>query len=464
MFFYRGDLQSGIALAVQQEKLVACLVVKENHHESTKWEEQLFDTEVKAGGEDADTRPSFGQFLSSKAVVLRLIAGSKEAGFLSAYASIEQVPKLVVISKGEVLLEIGSESTDEDIEKATSKLLETFETPEPAVSIEVQGASATSSSQDTSVTPQPIQRKCQPALSEAERQETERETRRAIARARRVQEERSAAGEDITPPWRRTWVEQQRVRQREARLEKEAIRKAIADDRERRLQRRGSSQVPLERSTSKTKMASSSSAPTPARGCSLQIRLFDGTSIKSKFEAEATLSTAVRTFVSNNSTTDTPYNFRMMDPSKPARTIEISEENQTLQELGLCPGATLVLVAVKDFTDAYAAQGASGVMHQGINLGYNVVYGAFSLVGGILGKVTGYPATSEETEGPYIAGTGDNTNHLMTRKEEKRPASYSAPSTGIKVTTLADQKAKQPAEFYNGNTTNVEPRPDEKRD
>ncbi|KAF2220261.1 hypothetical protein BDZ85DRAFT_267436 [Elsinoe ampelina] len=208
-----------------------------------------------------------------------------------------------------------------------------------------------------------------------------------------------------------------------------------------------------------------SSAPLPAGiSCALNIRLFDGTSIRSKFSADATLTTSVRTFVTENSSTDIPYNFRIMDLPKPARTIEISEENQSLRELGLCPNATLVLVPVRDFTDAYASQGAAGVVNKGLHLGYNVAYGAFSIVGGIFSKVTGYQVTEEAAEGPYIARTGDNPNHLVSQKDGKRSEQLATPTPGIKITTLKDQKGKQPAEeFYNGNTTNVEPRPDDQK-
>lgn len=198
--------------------------------------------------------------------------------------------------------------------------------------------------------------------------------------------------------------------------------------------------------------------PKPESVCALHIRLFDGTSIRSTFNTNATLSTSVRTFVNDKSNTDAPYNFRIMDLPRPSRTIEISEENQTLQELGLCPNATLVLVPVKDFIDAYQSNGAMGVVSKGMSLGFNMASGAASLVGGLLGKVTGYQPTEEEKEGPYIAGTGDDTEHLMTKKEGKRPVTPTN-NPAIKISTLSDQKKRDDAEFYNGNQTNVEPRP-----
>ncbi|TKX23775.1 UBX domain-containing protein 1 [Elsinoe australis] len=470
--FYEGDLQSGIALAVKENKLVACLVVKENDPESSRWEKEWFGTKSEdhstatpAGGDPDDATHSFGELLSVKAIILRLFEGSDEVGFLSAFCAIDNVPKLVIISDGTLIVDVASNSTEEELAKVAPKLIEILSTdpsPTPASNQAQDTQAATADSAEQRVSLPLLQRVHQPALTEEEKQEAEREARKAISSARRLQAERSAAGEDVTAPWKRTWVEHQRVRQREAQVEREAIRRTIAEDRERRQQRRKVSPTTSASSSNTTKMASSS-ALSLSNSCSLHIRLFDGTSIRTKFSADSTVSTAVRTFVTENSSTDVPYNFRIMDLPKPARTIEISEENQTLRELGLCPNATLVLVPVRDFTDAYLAQGPAGVLRKGMNLGYNVAYGAFSVVGGIFSKVTGYPVDPETSEGPYIAGTGDNPDHLVSRKDEKRPATDAAAKPVTKVNTLADQKDKQPAEFYNGNQTNVEPRPDDKK-
>ena len=40
---------------------------------------------------------TLGDVLAEKAVLLKLEAGSQEAGFLSAFCSLENVPKLVII-------------------------------------------------------------------------------------------------------------------------------------------------------------------------------------------------------------------------------------------------------------------------------------------------------------------------------------------------------------------------------
>lgn len=203
--------------------------------------------------------------------------------------------------------------------------------------------------------------------------------------------------------------------------------------------------------------------------CSLHVRLFDGSSLKARFDANATLATAVRAFVSDKSSTDMPYNFRLMDLPRPSRTIEISEENQSLRELGLCPTATLVLVPVKDFTDAYAAGGPSGVVQRGLSMGFEMVTGALIGVGATVRQFMGAVASSDTaTDGPYIAGTGDVPLDGSSEKSAKGRAATEDKATAkdpsskfTTLATLADRKRNEQTDSYNGNALSVEPKPDE---
>lgn len=118
--FHQGDLQSGISLAIQEQKLVACFVrqgkllalnsmaladtIADDDHWSKTWEEQwLTDQGQDEGGEtsdDANRIPDMGAQLASKAVLLRIDYGSKEASFLSAFCPIDKAPTLVIINNG----------------------------------------------------------------------------------------------------------------------------------------------------------------------------------------------------------------------------------------------------------------------------------------------------------------------------------------------------------------------------
>lgn len=121
--FHQGDLQSGIALAIQQSKSVACFVrgtrstpscVDESTHsnrtldddrESSEWENEWLQEEQVRGANNSCPYTEIvllidhkvAQVLTTKAVVLRLQAGSQEAGFLAAFCPVNEVPILVII-------------------------------------------------------------------------------------------------------------------------------------------------------------------------------------------------------------------------------------------------------------------------------------------------------------------------------------------------------------------------------
>ena len=300
-----------------------------------------------------------------------------------------------------------------------------------------------------------------------EKDEAEKQARKAVAKARREEAEQAAGASSSVPPSRQSYLEEQRTRQREAKLDKERVLKAIESDkqarRERERQRRLAAQgedasgVDSQEGPSNAAQPSASglraqASRTPQTHCALQIRLFDGTSIRSRFSVDSTLSTAVRTYISENSQTDIPYNFRAMLNPLPSRNIEISEENESLQSLGLCPSATLVLVPVKDFTDAYYVSGGTGIINKGINTTFHLINGVYGYASGILGRITGYGGDGA-SDGPYVAGTGDEVepSNVQGSKmaEGKSPA---GPSSGIKIRTLADQRRDQEGtELYNGN-------------
>ena len=82
--FYEGNVQSGIALALQESKAVACFV-KDGGPESSRWEtEYLQDAQI-------------ARALAAKAVTLSIQAGSQDAQFLAAYYPVKSTPTLLVI-------------------------------------------------------------------------------------------------------------------------------------------------------------------------------------------------------------------------------------------------------------------------------------------------------------------------------------------------------------------------------
>ena len=131
----------------------------------------------------------------------------------------------------------------------------------------------------------------------------------------------------------------------------------------------------------------------------------------------------------------------------PSRNISVGEEGESLKSLGLTPNATLVLVPIKGYTDAYAS-GGGGLVSKGFNAGFGLLSGAASMLGTAVGGVMGYASGSNERQGPYVAGTADES--VTSNAEGERMANRTG---GINIRTLGDQRreTEQSTELYNGN-------------
>lgn len=389
-------------------------------------------------------------------------------------------------SNGTVLDDLeGDISKDDFIARITSRVCNTQDVP--SVSSEPPAASTTQTTPHSSTIPASPRQSVQPSEAPtqqdnarvqslmAERsarlqkerkkqEEADKEARRAVAKARRekAKEEETTNASGTAPKARSDWLQEQRTRQQDAKMERERILKSIESDkaarREREVQRRLAAQAdaaggaesadPVQQAPRTSQRGPTGAAPTH---CALQIRLFDGTSIRSRFTSDSTLSAAVRAYVAEQSDTTIPYNFRQMQTPLPSRTIDITEENESLLSLGLAPSATLVLVPVKGYTDAYMVSGGTGVINKGINMTYHLATGTYGVVTGLLGRLTGYGGDGA-SDGPYVAGTGDEQEPSnVAGRRMAQEANQPGPS-GIKIRTLADQRREnEKTEFYNGN-------------
>ncbi|KAJ8104448.1 hypothetical protein OPT61_g10751 [Boeremia exigua] len=206
----------------------------------------------------------------------------------------------------------------------------------------------------------------------------------------------------------------------------------------------------------------------------LNVRLFDGRTIRSTFPRTASLEKEVRKWIdeefakldSDDANIQNrelpPYFFRHILAPQPSRELSAGDENQTLGDIDLAPSATLVLVPVKGYTDAYSGSGTN--LLAGTTTG--LVGGAFGLLsstigyaGGILGSFLGTgSAAPQPNQGQAVGGgSGSSGQPGSSRPESEEQA-------GIRVRTLADQRAREPRsqQFYNGNQSNVEPKPDDR--
>ena len=168
----------------------------------------------------------------------------------------------------------------------------------------------------------------------------------------------------------------------------------------------------------------------------MQVRLFDGSTIRSRFSAQKTLRKDVRQWIDGQRADgDTPYTFKQVLTPHPNRTITISEEEESLQSLGLNPSATLILVPVKDYTSAYEG-GPTSYISRGISAGVGLVSSSINMVTGTLGSLLGGSAAPEvEVE---------SENHS------------SQTSAAANVRTFREHgRSPEEHQLYNGNTVSI---------
>ncbi|KAK4543387.1 hypothetical protein LTR36_005530 [Oleoguttula mirabilis] len=273
---------------------------------------------------------------------------------------------------------------------------------------------------------------------------------------------------------RHDWIFQQKQRKDQATQDRARILAQIeADKAERRLRRANAKQAEVQAGAGTSspmpdeRIAASRRSAGAGGVCHLQIRLFDGSSVRHRFPtATTTLGKGVREWITQQASpaggaADVPYTFRQMQAPRPARSIGIGEEHQTLGELELAPSATLVLVPVAGYTEAYAAAGRNGNGH-----GAGGVWGyGRGLVNGVWSQLPNVGYYLPSFSRLYMAGGGGGTGEPQQPQEGRNVPGAAAG----KVKTLADRRADEekkkkqrdpPEQFYNGNSLKFEERGD----
>ena len=215
----------------------------------------------------------------------------------------------------------------------------------------------------------------------------------------------------------------QKKRAQDARDERARILKRVEDDkaerREREAQRKAEAKALAEGVPLPT---GSSSSPQQARStnsveCALQIRLFDGSTIRNRFPSSASLRRDVRPWIDEKQAGDQPYNFKQVLTPLPNKNIETSEEEGTLQSLGLTPSATLILVPIAAYSSAY--EGGTGLVSRGVSAGYGLVSSGLGMVTGLLGGILGGagatpPSAEEHRQTPTSAPNPNPSINIRT--------------------------------------------------
>ena len=215
------------------------------------------------------------------------------------------------------------------------------------------------------------------------------------------------------------------------RKHKEALRRALAEVEERGND--GTDGLVAQQLVSEMNHAMPGTVP----DCALQVRLFDGSTIRSRFPPAQNIRSHVRNWIHEQLVdSDTPYTFKQVLAPRPNQAISISEEEQSLQSLGLIPSATLIMVPVRGYTNAYAAD--HSYLSTGFTAGFKVISDGVSWVIGTMQTFLGTGST--EANIPEIGGIS------------QAPTEDTQVASTFSVRTLRDQqKGKDPQYFYNGN-------------
>lgn len=168
------------------------------------------------------------------------------------------------------------------------------------------------------------------------------------------------------------------------------------------------------------------------------MRLFDGSTIRRKFPVNSSLGTHVRLWISEKgSESDTPYTIKQILTPMPNRTFSASEEEESLQSLGLTPSATLVMVPVPGHFTAYPDQ---SILSRGVSMIHQLYNLIFNLIRTMFGMAqTG--AMESQARSATAPDSGSNEPRVTVDSGAR-----------INVRTLRDQREERgDDQFYNGN-------------
>ncbi|RSL78747.1 hypothetical protein BHE90_011623 [Fusarium euwallaceae] len=426
--FYQGSLQDGISTAVGQQKLVLCFVTDESE-EGVQWENEFLTDET------------LSDLIKDHAIALRLIAGSEEAGYLAQIFPLPRTPTVVIIKNGDLKEYITPGTSKEEFIRRVQSVFNST-TSSSAATQPAPAAPPSAPAQPEPPAAAPPAETPQTSTSETVRRiladraaklAAQREADKK-AKEERAKADRAKAAMDKDNAAAHKAADAVRKRKQQDQEERARILKRIEDDKaerrmraeERQKQRAETVETPIEAATklpSMTKVGSMTA---------LQVRLFDGSTLRSRFKSETALK-EVRSWVDESRTDGKqPYTFKQVLTPLPNKNIDETEEDKAIGDLGLSPSSTLVLIPVKKYVSAYDDSG---------NIFTRFIYfilGFFTWFFGLFG--------SREDRGASQASAHDDDAPASPRDESR---------------IRAFQNQQRDQQLYNGNSLNFEPRPDE---
>jgi len=296
------------------------------------------------------------------------------------------------------------------------------------------------------------EQRIQEAAEEAERQERERARKQEAADAAAISQ---SDGIGAARSSRLTYAQEQVQKKKQDKLARERVLKQLEMDKlerkEREERRKAATKMQADTAVEPTLLGSPLTPSSQATGCSLQIRLLDGSTIRSRFEKHDTVAKTVRQWIDQNRTDGrVPYTFKHIMTPMPNRSLSTSDEHQMLQDTELLPSATLILVPVPGYTEAYGQKGRNIFVHR-LSVLYNYIVATVLAVINAIKTFVGGQAPPQPTSVPRSPATTLNKTSKSTSTGSK-PLTTASVGTSIRIRTLRDQDAdRDDQQLYNGN-------------
>ncbi|KAL8644832.1 MAG: hypothetical protein Q9210_007048, partial [Variospora velana] len=331
--------------------------------------------------------------LADKAVTLRIPSGSQEAGYLGAYFPVSVSPTVIIVINGQLVAHLRAGVEFCEFKSAMMQALTQIETHGAGKSSHarnhqdeaaaggssahgvqlqisagpnipnttVNGTSDNSNSSPTTLSTAQLEAPSAPATLNLQQ----------VMEARRRRLEADKALKDAAAKGKKKMAAQvskqslhgqeQCKRKQEAKEERARILRAIENDKAERKDKearrraliRAEAVAEVGEATDvyhagelhEPRPSPKGSATSRPRQCSLLVRLFDGTTIRGKFEPDQTLGNVVRAWIAEQRADgDSPFTLKQVLTPLPNKIITMSEECESLQSLGLLPSATFVIV------------------------------------------------------------------------------------------------------------------------
>jgi hypothetical protein len=194
--------------------------------------------------------------------------------------------------------------------------------------------------------------------------------------------------------------------------------------------------------------ASTPHQPSPPKQYRLQVRLFDGSSVRNSFAPSQTIRGDVRPWLDGLLQDEKrPYNLKHILTPLPNRTLTIADEERTLEDSGLGFTANLVMIPINSYTEAYNSSGSSLPVRAAYSA-YGLLSSAVGTATGLVGSFIGYNSASSDSSGSAPTATSSSGNGNGNGTRSPQPAA----SSGPRIRTLRDQREERnDNQFYNGN-------------